>query len=97
MCHSVQGRARINSVEDLMTTLTQQLVLVVIEANSTLLQVCSSGDMLNSGATRNAGMEVSKSVMTSTTGNHQWNDRTRLDAHHDVQDEPFNKHSWSGS
>ena len=30
----------------------------VIEANSVLFQLCSRGDMLSSGATRNSGVEV---------------------------------------
>ena len=47
------------------------LVPDVIEATSMLFQLCSRGDMLSSGATRNSGMEVTQSVMTLTTCEHQ--------------------------
>ena len=72
MCHRIDGRERVNGDEALMTALTQQLVPDVIEADSLLFQVCSRGDMLRSGATRNSGMEVAQSVMTlMTTCEHQ--------------------------
>ena len=71
VCHRIQRRERVKSVEALMTALTQKLVPDVIEANSILFQLCSRGDMLSSGATRNSGMEITQSVMTLTTCEHQ--------------------------
>ena len=44
-CHRIQGHERVNSVEALMTALTQQLVSVVIEADSVLFQLHIGGDM----------------------------------------------------
>ena len=65
------SRDRVNSVEAILTALTQKLV-PDIEANSVLFQLCSRGDMLSSGATRNSGMEVTQSVTTlMTCGEHQ--------------------------
>ena len=78
-----------------MTALTQQPGPAVVEPNSILFQLCSRGDMLSSGATRNSGMEGAQSVMTMTTCEHQWDNRTGSDADHDVQDEPCNKHKWT--
>ena len=78
-----------------MTVLTQQLVPAVTEANRIIFQLCSRGDMLSCGATRNLGMEVAQSVVSFTTGKYQWDDRTGSDADHDVQGEASNKHSWT--
>ena len=78
-----------------MTALTQLLVPAVTEANSILFQLCSRGDMQSSGATRPSDFEFTQSVMTLSTCEHQWEDRTGSDADHDVQDVPFNKHRWT--
>ena len=93
MGHQIHGRERGESVEALVTALTQQPASAVHEADSVLFQLYHRGDVPSSGATRNSGMEFARSAMALTMSFSGTTEQEVAD--HDVQDEHFNEHRWT--
>ena len=64
-CPRIQGHERANKAY--MTAVTHQLDQDAIEANSVFIQLYSHGDMAESSATRNSGLEVT-ALMANISG-----------------------------